>query len=1161
MAEDGSSGPLEDYINKANSDSSVEIVSEPPEVRSSEESGEPSENAGISLDKLAAKLLKDNFILTALELHTELLESGRELPRLRDYFSNPGNFEKQLQVNSETSPVLPRTSSVQTFDSLDFARYSDDGERQVDERVAILEFELRKAKETIKGLRANLTVATESDPNTPEGNGEFPVTDEPVKPHEKRALNFLVNEYLMKNSYKLTSITFSDENEDQDFEDWDDVGLNIPKPPELLSLYKNYCKYSGLGRNTCSSGIQTETADLKETEEKHFPEIELEEKHEKLRELVKRLNEENDHLMLQVKSLQREVECHNNLKSSTPLITPVQTPKKLNWVSQVSCDMTQSMEDNTQMDVVSVPEDETSDFTRFPAGSDDHLHEATLSLEVGEPTELQERLNDLNASETIVVNPQVDVSNIHGIRKVSEAFCRALMSSALGHKISQENRLINEVAEVVDSCEKVVLMLGRCLPHIVPNVILAKREELIPVILCTIGLHPSARDRDKLLNILFNLIKRPDEEQRHMILAGFVAIAKHLGPTRVESELLPQCWEQLAHKYPERRLLVAESCGVLASYVPPEICSSLLLSMLQQMLCDDKEEVVREAAARSLAILLVHISDRDKFVQVTELLLHTMEDSGSSVVEVSLSVLLPSVAVWGLEQSRLESDFIPTLMRGLEEQLKALSNMRNEESPTQVDEQPLMRALHASLPFLFVSVVQSGPFTEKLQEYCQMGDIEVDRLPVASSPLLDPLFIAGDKEKFLLQVKAFDQYIGEEWFRSWDSFDWTVKSFLPSLMKLVSLVDSHCQSLVHSIVETMQQLCHLFGRNFTQTKVKPVFCSILNLSQEDVERNLQLRSSVLTDATVPVFACGVLNAFHQDEDRNELVTFLQEVICTMSICNAPLISIQAAIIEFCSNTNYHDLLLSVLWDVVVHTSALVRSGAARLFEVLAGAVSEQLLRSRVIPALITLASDPEISVRAASVPAFGSILMVTSRKDLLDKVHLQLQTFLDDPVYRDQHVLEIELIHTFARVGPNIEPRFRDDFVLPRLASLAAKNNQSQNETKRQTIASALLEAYTALSCCFMSEQIVSEVFLPGLRCLCYDLQQVAPQQEDVISSMIREFEARIDMPRMDESSTGINIPGSSVTVSEVRNKVTKIFATRPLAPKSNISNLFHRHK
>ena len=26
----------------------------------------------------------------------------------------------------------------------------------------------------------------------------------------------------------------------QDFDDWDDVGLNIPKPPDLLYLFRNY---------------------------------------------------------------------------------------------------------------------------------------------------------------------------------------------------------------------------------------------------------------------------------------------------------------------------------------------------------------------------------------------------------------------------------------------------------------------------------------------------------------------------------------------------------------------------------------------------------------------------------------------------------------------------------------------------------------------------------------------------------------------------------------------------------------------------------------------------------------------------------------------------------------------------------------------------------
>lgn len=53
-----------------------------------------SDHHELSLDALAASLLKENFVLTALEFHTELLETGREIPRLRDYFSNPGNFER-----------------------------------------------------------------------------------------------------------------------------------------------------------------------------------------------------------------------------------------------------------------------------------------------------------------------------------------------------------------------------------------------------------------------------------------------------------------------------------------------------------------------------------------------------------------------------------------------------------------------------------------------------------------------------------------------------------------------------------------------------------------------------------------------------------------------------------------------------------------------------------------------------------------------------------------------------------------------------------------------------------------------------------------------------------------------------------------------------------
>lgn len=45
---------------------------------------------------IATKLLKDRFLLTALELHSELVECGKDVPKLKEFFSNPGNFENQF---------------------------------------------------------------------------------------------------------------------------------------------------------------------------------------------------------------------------------------------------------------------------------------------------------------------------------------------------------------------------------------------------------------------------------------------------------------------------------------------------------------------------------------------------------------------------------------------------------------------------------------------------------------------------------------------------------------------------------------------------------------------------------------------------------------------------------------------------------------------------------------------------------------------------------------------------------------------------------------------------------------------------------------------------------------------------------------------------------
>ena len=85
---------------------------------------------------------------------------------------------------------------------------------------------------------------------------------------------------------------------------------------------------------------------------------------------------------------------------------------------------------------------------------------------------------------------------------------------------------------------------------------------------------------------------------------------------------------------------------------------SLVLSMLRQMLEDDKAESVRNGVVKSLSILVAFIDDEDKFRPCWELLLKAMNDSSQMVVTSALCVFLPALAAWSFEMNQLESEII-----------------------------------------------------------------------------------------------------------------------------------------------------------------------------------------------------------------------------------------------------------------------------------------------------------------------------------------------------------------------------------------------------------------------------------------------------------------------------------------------------------------------
>ncbi|XP_007486915.1 RAB11-binding protein RELCH isoform X5 [Monodelphis domestica] len=954
--------------------------------------GEPP--ARLSVDAIAAQLLRDQFLLTALELHTELLESGRELPRLRDYFSNPGNFERQSGTppgvggpgilgaagaggaGSRDPSVMPgggqlnRAGSISTLDSLDFARYSDDGNRETDERVAVLEFELRKAKETIQALRANLTQAAENEVPLQERKNykSSPEIQEPIKPLEKRALNFLVNEFLLKNNYKLTSITFSDENDDQDFELWDDVGLNIPKPPDLLQLYRDFGNHQVTVKDVvdAASGVEEDELEAVTPVLGSLPSFETPQSLEnclivqKLEDKISLLNNEKWSLMEQIRRLESEMDILKNENFSFPLVRDTdhpsldQFPHRTSEDSEQCLDMKNSDQGKTKDSNLSVS-DETVTLT--PKMNDSN------SL----PRNERERMPSYSPSNKDTVH--FDKPN----RNLSPAFHQSLLSFC---RMSADSRLGSEVSRIADSEKSVMLMLGRCLPHIVPNVLLAKREELIPLILCTACLHPEPKERDQLLHILFNLIKRPDDEQRQMILTGCVAFARHVGPTRVEAELLPQCWEQINHKYPERRLLVAESCGALAPYLPKEIRSSLVLSMLQQMLMEDKADLVREAVIKSLGIIMGYIDDPDKYQQGFELLLSALGDPSERVVSATHQVFLPAYAAWTTELGNLQSHLIPTLLSKIEKLLR--------EGEHGLDEHKLhmyLSALQSLIPSLFALVLQNAPFSSKAKLHGEVPQIEVTRFPRPVSPLQDVATIIGSREQLAVLLQLYDYQLEHEGTTGWESLLWVVNQLLPQLIEIVGKINVASTACVHEFSRFFWRLCRTFGKIFTNTKVKPQFQEILRLSEENVDSSAG--NGVLTKATVPIYATGVLTCYIQEEDRKLLVGFLEDVMTMLSLSHAPLDSLKASFVELGANPAYHELLLTVLWYGVVHTSALVRCTAARMFELTLRGMSEALVDKRVAPALVTLSSDPEFSVRIATIPAFGTIMETVIQREVI----------------------------------------------------------------------------------------------------------------------------------------------------------------------------------
>ncbi|WJX77189.1 hypothetical protein P8452_60519 [Trifolium repens] len=1047
-------------------------------------------------------LLQENYVLTAFELLHELLDDGHDdqAIRLKQYFSDQSLFPPDQ---------ISRLNSLKVADPQSLL---EEKEAAV-EKLAISDYELRLAQEDISKLKSELQKKTENlnDISATQLSGDVSVNDGqqkqkntsftdlgPLKDTERQDLNCAVKEYLLLAGYRLTAMTFYEEVTDQNLDIWHSTPASVPDA--LRHYYYQYLSSTSEAAEEKFSLLQENETLLKSNKKlnqenetllknKGLADAQIGTLTKSLEAMQKDIREkENQVLVLKQSSENERKELNDCRAEITSLKMHIEgSLSRNNLVVRESQSLEKYEEEIKKLHVeieslkeknVRAPEpgnyvgSETENLQTDDKVIEIHEDRATISnpvdVTVGAvPNEdaqlsavqpLNENANNHEDTLPKLVDPANTNSVFENIKNDSE------------QNIGQQEEG-SGLLEKEDSGLGTVQILADALPKIVPYVLINHREELLPLIMCAIERHPDSSTRDSLTHTLFNLIKRPDEQQRRIIMDACVSLAKNVGEMRTETELLPQCWEQISHMYEERRLLVGQSCGELAEFVRPEIRDSLILSIVQQLV-EDSASIVREGAARNLAMLLPLFPNKDKYFKVEELMFQLVCDPAGVVVETALKELVPAVIEWGDNLDHilrvLLSHILNSALRcpplsGVEGSIESHLRVLGERERWNVD--VLLKMLMELLPFVHQKAFDTCPFLST-----------TETTPTVLSITLLELYARGQVE--------------------WVTLEWMHVECFPNLIKLACLLPQKEDNLRNRVSKFLLSVSECFGESYLTCIMLPVFLTAVG---DDADltffptaihsriKGLRPRSAVADRLSamcvLPLLLAGVLSAPGKHE---QLAGYLRKLLLednsseNRSTKHTP--EIINAIRFICTYEENHGMVFNILWEMVVSSNMSMKINAAHLLKVIVPYIDAKAASTHVLPALVTLGSDQNLNVKYASIDAFGAVAQHFKNEMIVDKIRVQMDAFLED----GSHEATIAVIRAL-------------------IFQLTAMPNATKDLMRRRERTDAFCEAIRALDATDLPANSIREFFLPAIQNLLKDLDALDPAHKEALEIIMKE--------------------------------------------------------
>ncbi|GAX73032.1 hypothetical protein CEUSTIGMA_g484.t1 [Chlamydomonas eustigma] len=220
------------------------------------------------------------------------------------------------------------------------------------------------------------------------------------------------------------------------------------------------------------------------------------------------------------------------------------------------------------------------------------------------------------------------------------------------------------ISSMQHQAASILALLPDLLPKLVPNLTSRSRLEVLPLIQALITGDSCTLDQQRTLcTLVLNLISNPDEPQRQAIVQSLALLADALGPSWVSMELLPACVKQVNSPSSERRTLMANLLGSLCPRLDLAVQAHVLLTQLHR-LAEDRIEQVREAAVLAVSSLLSHLPyfSRQYYQMVEEMLLVVAVDDNEDVTDAVLGKLLPSLQAWTQQEDTMVTALLPKVI-------------------------------------------------------------------------------------------------------------------------------------------------------------------------------------------------------------------------------------------------------------------------------------------------------------------------------------------------------------------------------------------------------------------------------------------------------------------------------------------------------------------